>query len=117
MLQFYVARLIVGAPPPLAVDIYPCKVQVGLPAGDRSDVAWVGRKSLCDVVPRKQMGPFIAKVVDLKCGVLENLSLHGKSPLLRVWVLWILRDDNSDECALVWGYRRDGVVGDEDLVR
>src|SRR5947207_8671843 len=83
MLQFYVARLIVGASPPLAVDIDPCKVLVGLPAGYRGDVAWIGRKSLCDVVPRKEMGPLIAEVVDLKCGVLEDLALRGKSPLLR----------------------------------
>src|SRR5438105_417644 len=117
MLQFYVARLIVGASPPLAVDIDPCKVLVGLPAGYRGDVAWIGRKSLCDVVPRKEMGPFIAEVVDLKCGVLEDLALRGKSPLLRVRILRILRDDHGDECALCRGYWRDGIVGDEDLVR
>src|SRR5437667_6247281 len=117
MLQFYVARLIVGASPPLAVDIDPCKVLVGLPAGDRSDVAWVGRKSLCDVIPRKKMGSLIAKVVDLKCGVLEDLALRRESPLLRVRILWILRDDHGDERALCWGYLRDGIVGDEDLVR
>jgi len=61
MLQFYVARLIVGTSPPLAVDIDPCKVLVGLPAGYRSDVAWIGRKSLCDVVPRKKMGPLLPR--------------------------------------------------------
>src|SRR5438876_1817762 len=114
MLQFYVARLRVGASPPLAVDIDPCKVLVGLPAGYRGDVAWIGRKSLCDVVPRKEMGPFIAEVVDLKCGVLEDLALRGKSPLLRVRILRILRDDHGDECALCRGYWRDGIVGDED---
>src|SRR6267154_4042355 len=117
MLQFYVARLIVGTSPPLAVDIDPCKVLVGLPAGYRSEVIWIGRKSLCDVVTRKEMGSLIAKIVDLKCGVLEDLSLHGKSPLLHVRILWILRDDHGDELALCRGYRRDGVVGDEDLVR
>src|SRR5438552_1308660 len=117
MLQFYVARLIVGTSPPLAVDIDPCKVLVGLPAGDRSDVAWVGRKSLCDVIPRKKMGSLIAKVVDLKCGVLEDLALRGQSPLLCVRILWILRDDHGDECALWRSYWRDGVVRDEDLVR
>src|SRR5438105_3425238 len=90
MLQFYVARLVLGTSPPLAVDIDPCKVLVGLPAGYRGDVAWIGRKSLCDVVPRKEMGPFIAEVVDLKCGVLEDLALRGKRPLLRVRILRIL---------------------------
>src|SRR5437667_12460373 len=107
MLQFYVARLIVGASPPLAVDIDPCKVVVGLAAGDRSDVAWVGRKSLCDVIPRKKMGSLIAKVVDLKCGVFEDLALRGKSQLLRVRILWILREAHRDERALCWGYGRD----------
>src|SRR2546429_6312658 len=63
------------------------------------------------------MGPFIAEVVDLKCGVLEDLALRGKSPLLRVRILRILRDDHGDECALCRGYWRDGIVGDEDLVR
>src|SRR5205807_9591497 len=116
MLQFYVARLIVGASPPLTVDIDSCKVLVGLAAGDRSDVAWVGRKSLCDVIPGKKMGSLIAKVVDLKCGVLEDLALRGESPLLRVGILWILRDDHGDERALCWGYARDRIVGDEDLV-
>src|SRR2546423_2160544 len=63
------------------------------------------------------MGSLIAKIVDLKCGVLEDLSLHGKSPLLHVGILWILRDDHGDERALRWGYARDRIVGDEDLVR
>src|SRR2546430_1808425 len=117
MRLFCVGVLMWGAPPPLAVDIDPCKVLVGLPAGDRSDVAWVGRKSLCDVIPRKKMGSLIAKVVDLQCGVLEDLALRGESPLLRVGILWILRDDHGDERALCWGYARDRIVGDEDLVR
>src|SRR6266550_3273430 len=117
MLQFYVARLIVGASPPLAVDIDPCKVLVGPPAGYRSNVVWIGRKSLCDVVPCKKMGSLNAKVVDLKRSVLEDLALHGKSPLLHVRIPWFLRDDHGDECALCLVYRRDSIVGDEDLVR
>src|SRR5947207_12824928 len=102
MLQFYVARLIVGTSPPLAVDIDRCKVLVGLPAGDRSDVAWVGGKSLCDVIPRKKMGSLIAKVVDLQCGVLEDLDLRGESPLLRGGLLCVVGDEHGGERALCW---------------
>src|SRR5437667_8650954 len=117
MLQFYVARLIVGASHPPAVYKAPCKVLVGLPARYGSKVVWIGRKSLSDVVARKEVNSLIAEVVDLKCGVLEDLSLHGKSPLLRVRILWSLRDDHGDECDLCRRYRSDGGVGGEQLVR
>src|SRR6516162_8342067 len=63
------------------------------------------------------MGTLVAKVVDLNCGVLQNLSLHGKSPLLHVRILGSLRDDYGDKCTLCRGYRRNGVVRDEELVR
>jgi len=87
MLQFDVARLIVGASPPLAVDIDSGKVSVWLPARYWRDVVWVGCKSLRDVVPRKKMRSLVPNVVDLERGVLEDLTLHGKGPLLHVRIL------------------------------
>ena len=77
MLQFYVARLIVGTSPPLAVDIDPCKILVGLPAGYWGNVVWIRRKSLCDLVSRKKMRSLVAKLVDFKCSILEDLALRG----------------------------------------